>query len=94
MTNAKPLTYADHLALTIGEALRAVPEMSARGLSRRAGLNPSWVADFLASGSGTLTKAEQVVAAIRDLCPQGETGDRLRLLLQVLDGPDLGEVAA
>ena len=51
-----------------------------RALSQRADIGLGWVSEFMASGTGSLSRAEAVVAAIRDICPSGESGDELRRL--------------
>jgi len=79
------MTYADHLRALIEEAQRAVPGLTYRGLASRASIGLGWVSEFMATGSGTFSRAEAVVAVIRDLCPTGESGDRLRRLLAQFD---------
>jgi hypothetical protein len=45
----------------------------------------NWVANFLTTGQARFDRADRVVAAIRDLCPQGPQGDEVRRLLALLD---------
>lgn len=79
------MTYAEHLRALIVAAQTAVPSLTYRSLSQRAGLGLGWVSDFMTKGTGTLSRAEAVIAAIRALCPPDETGDELRRLLARFD---------
>lgn len=86
------MTYHDHLSRLIDAILAAVPGLSARKLSERAGLHPGWVGDFRSHGRATLTSADAVIALCRDLCPMGPAGDGVRGLLCALDAEERGGV--
>jgi hypothetical protein len=88
------MSYALHLNALICAAQKAIPGLSARRLSLRAGLNGNWVAEFMRTGRANFDSAEKIVSAVHALCPQGPDGDPLRKLLQVFDGLDRKEAAA
>jgi hypothetical protein len=79
------MSYSNHLAQLIAALESAAPGVSKRALAAHANVDQAWVHRFCRFGTGTLDRADRVVAAIRDLCPQGPQGDEVRRLLALLD---------
>jgi len=75
------MAYTDHVIAVI-DALQLVDAtLSDRRISKEAGLNPGWIAEFRMRGRGNLECAQKIIATARRLRPEGTTGDTLSTLL-------------
>ena len=80
------MTYTDHLRSIIIALIEARPGLSyARISSETEGVGRNWVSDFMSRRAGTLGNAELVIETCRRLCPEDQSGDRVRQLLAIYE---------
>lgn len=89
----KASTYEAHLRAVLDAFFDAVPSMTAHQFCRKAGLSKNWLWDFRTKRRASLRSAEKALAAVRENCPTGERGERVRQLLAMLNPADLEDAA-